>query len=377
MNFGAVPHNPNKDYEVQGVAPDCISSVQFSPRGAAKPLLLVTAWDKSVKVWEIMHTHQGDPNHVKGAPLQALKGPEHSHDLPPLCGCITRDCRVFTGGCDKMVKCWELQNVGKPPHQVAAHDQPIKSVAYIEEEGFLVTGGWDNLVKFWDLRQAQPAAQLQLQGPLADMDCKTYPMASFLTAREIVVYDMQQKRELRRMEPHHTMKEHMRCIGNFLDVKQNPGFAAGSIEGRVCVMYMNDSRDPKDSKNFSFKCHRENNSSDIFAVNSIAFHPGFGTFATVGSNGNYSFWDKDAKQRLKQFNNCDQPIPCCSFNGDGTIFGYAVSYDWTKGAENYNPQKGHHVLLHVVEEMEVKNKPPKFIPKSAAERARAAAVGTK
>jgi hypothetical protein len=34
------------------------------------------------------------------------------------------------------------------------------------------------------------------------------------------------------------------------------------------------------SKNFTFKCHRDNN--DIYAVNSIVFHPVFGTFATAG-----------------------------------------------------------------------------------------------
>lgn len=36
------------------------------------------------------------------------------------------------------------------------------------------------------------------------------------------------------------------------------------------------------AKNFTFKCHRE--SSDIYAVNSIAFHPVQGTFATAGTS---------------------------------------------------------------------------------------------
>lgn len=29
------------------------------------------------------------------------------------------------------------------------------------------------------------------------------------------------------------------------------------------------------------------------------------------------------------------------------------------GMENYDPSKGHHILVHSVEEAEVKNKPPK------------------
>jgi mRNA export factor len=66
------------------------------------------------------------------------------------------------------------------------------------------------------------------------------------------------------------------------------------------------------------------------------FHPVFGTFSTAGSDGTYNFWDKDSKQRLKQmakatYGTNPAPIPCSAFNKDGTIFAYAVSYDWSRG----------------------------------------------
>jgi hypothetical protein len=54
----------------------------------------------------------------------------------------------------------------------------------------------------------------------------------------------------------------------------------GSIEGRVAVQHVDDN--VAQAKNFTFKCHRE--SSDIYAVNSIAFHPVQGTFATAGTS---------------------------------------------------------------------------------------------
>ena len=87
-----------------------------------------------MKVWEIQKSgpqslSQGSPPVVQ---CNAVKGPEHAHDLPVLCSAISRDCRIFSGGCDKMVKCWELAS-GKAPYQVAQHDQPIKGVAYVEE----------------------------------------------------------------------------------------------------------------------------------------------------------------------------------------------------------------------------------------------------
>merc|ERR1712001_140681 len=109
------------------------------------------------------------------------------------------------------------------------------------------------------------------------------------------------------------------------------GFALGSIEGRVAIQYAN-AQNPKD--NFTFKCHRSNGVTngfqDIYAVNDIAFHPVHGTLATVGSDGRFSFWDKDARTKLKTSEPCEQPITKSAFNKDGQIFAYAVSYDWSK-----------------------------------------------
>lgn len=87
--------------------------------------------------------------------------------------------------------------------------------------------------------------------------------------------------------------------------------------------------------NFTFKCHRSNGTNtsapqDIYAVNGIAFHPVHGTLATVGSDGRFSFWDKDARTKLKTSEQLDQPIAACCFNHNGNIFAYASSYDWSK-----------------------------------------------
>jgi mRNA export factor len=68
----------------------------------------------------------------------------------------------------------------------------------------------------------------------------------------------------------------------------------------------------------------------VYAVNVITFHPTFGTFATAGSDGTFHFWDKDTRQRLKQFQRSNSPISAGAFNMDGKFFAYAVSYDWSK-----------------------------------------------
>lgn len=65
-------------------------------------------------------------------------------------------------------------------------------------------------------------------------------------------------------------------------------------------------------------------------MNAISFHPVHGTLATVGSDGRFSFWDKDARTKLKTSEQLDQPITACCFNNNGNIFAYASSYDWSK-----------------------------------------------
>ena len=96
--------------------------------------------------------------------------------------------------------------------------------------------------------------------------------------------------------------------------------------------------------NFSFKCHRDD--KNVYSVNDISFHPGYGTFSTAGSDGCFNFWDKDSKQRLKVAPSVGTPISATAFNYNGSIFSYAASYDWSKGHEFNNPQKKNYIFLH-------------------------------
>lgn len=65
-------------------------------------------------------------------------------------------------------------------------------------------------------------------------------------------------------------------------------------------------------------------------MNDISFHPVHGTLATVGSDGRFSFWDKDARTKLKNSEPFDMPISASCFNAQGQIFAYSLSYDWSK-----------------------------------------------
>jgi mRNA export factor len=251
---------------------------------------------------------------------------------------------VFTGSCDKTAKIWDLAT-GQAT-QCAVHDQPVKSVFWVQEMNSVVTASWDKTVKYWDGRSPTPRGVLTLPERAYAVDVK-FPLMCVATAdRKIVVVNLNNPNQIFNTLAS-PLKYQSRCISCFPD--QN-GFCLGSIEGRVAVHHVND-RDT--SKNFAFKCHRDN--QDIYAVNCITFHPTYGTFATTGSDGTFNFWDKDSRQRLKAFQKASAPIPVGAFNRDGTIFSYAVSYDWSKGSEHYNPRTNH-LLLHPVPEAEIKSR---------------------
>ncbi|XP_061363268.1 protein RAE1-like isoform X2 [Gastrolobium bilobum] len=321
--------NPNKSFEVNQPPTDSVSSLSFSPKAN---LLVATSWDNQVRCWEVARN---------GINIATVPKASITHDHPVLCSSWKDDgTTVFSGGCDKQVKMWPLLSGGQPM-TVAVHDAPIKEIAWIPEMNLLVTGSWDRTMKYWDTRQSNPVHTQQLPERCYAMTVRHPLMVVGTADRNLIVYNLQNPQvEFKRIVS--PLKYQTRCLAAFPDQQ---GFLVGSIEGRVGVNHLDDSQQ---GKNFTFKCHREGN--EIYSVHH--------TFATAGSDGAFNFWDKDSKQRLKVMLRCNQPIPCSTFNNDGSIFAYAVCYDWSKGAENYNPATAKtNIFLHLPQESEVKGKP--------------------
>ena len=243
---------------------------------------------------------------------------------------------------------WQLgqQPQNGIPQQIGAHDQPIKSVGFLQSSNLVVSGGWDNKLKFWDARQPNPVGVIDLPERCYSLDIRGNLMAVATAGRHIIAYDVSgQPREHSRKES--PLKYQTRCIACFPDTT---GFAVGSIEGRVGIHYIQ-KVSGKDS--FAFKCHRQDNK--VFPVNGICFHP-YGTFATIGGDGVVSFWDKDHKQRLKGFPAINRTISCANFNAQGNMFAYASSYDWSKGSSFYAPGTPNEIYIHYVPDDEIKPK---------------------
>ena len=377
---GGVP-NPNNDFQVANPPGDGVSSLSWSPTAN---FLVATSWAcdaDNVLCYEVQANGQA-------VPKAAIK-----HDASVLCSAWNHDGSAVFSGAIRPVST-ASPSLPRPSHvrvsllpcspprsprpslrsplilvqaavttrrrsgtsprtratQVAQHDAPVRHCAWINEVNLLVTGSWDKTLKYWDTRQPNPAMQVQLPERCYALSV-THPLLVVGTAeRHIQVYNLSDpSRPYKQlMSP---LKYQTRAVAAF---PNKQGYLVGSIEGRVAVNHVDESLA---SKNFTFKCHREQ--ADIYAVNDIKFHPRHGTFVTCGSDGVFNFWDKDSKQRLKQMAKCNAPIPCGDFNRDGSIFAYAVSYDWSKGGSDPMASSGqNNIFLHAVADAEVQPRPP-------------------
>ncbi|KFY81590.1 hypothetical protein V500_11270 [Pseudogymnoascus sp. VKM F-4518 (FW-2643)] len=332
----------SKDIQLNNGPEDSISHISFSPQSDH---LAVASWDKKVRIYEV---------NAQGGEGKAL----FEHEGPVLsCDWSKDGTKVCGGGADKAARMLDLGSGGTTATQVAVHDAPIRCVRFFDAPGsaapMLVTGSWDKTVKYWDLRTPNAVATINCQERVYTMDVKDNLLVIGTADRYINVVNLTKPTEFYKtlQSP---LKWQTRVVACFKDAA---GFGVGSIEGRCAMQYVEE----KDaSLNFSFKCHRDppqGNMTNVYAVNAISFHPIHGTFSTAGSDGTFHFWDKDAKHRLKGYPTTGGSITSTGFNHTGTVFAYAVSYDWSKGYSQNTPQYPNKVMMHQIVNDECKPRP--------------------
>jgi mRNA export factor len=142
------------------------------------------------------------------------------------------------------------------------------------------------------------------------------------------------------------------------------GYAVGSIEGRCGIVNVNfNNLNNVDTRDFCFKCHRQENSQtkegDVWTVNSIAFNEKFNTFVTVGSDGQWYTWNKDTKSRYKQSNKSQMPVTNACFSEDAMVLVHAHGEDWSLGGNQAQKRPNNIKLFFRRCEKDDVFKPPK------------------
>ena len=322
---------------------------------------------------------------------------QQKHDRGVLCCCWDGSGSIiFSGGCDNTVRMWNVNNNSNNNSSsntsssntssssfttLGNHNCPVKCIEYSSDFNILVSGSWDRTLIYWDIRSGQRISLINLPGKVFASSLNGNILVIGLSNKYIQMYDLRNYKHHMLLEKT-VLKHQLRTVDIFPDQK---GYACSSIEGRTAIKHF----DKYDQKNdFSFKCHRhqrgnDKHSQDVFAVNTLKFHKQFGTFATGGDDGQINIWDKEGRSRLKHFeqiklpsainnnnnnnninstftynsskvNNDYMPITTLDFNKNGTILGYATSYNWNKGISYYDQkQQTPQIYLHNVLQKEI------------------------
>lgn len=152
--------------------------------------------------------------------------------------------KVVSGGADRAARMLDLTAGQTVATQVAAHDQPIRCVRFVEVPGqstpVLVTGSWDKTIKYWDLRQSSPVASVSCQERVYSMDVINKLLVVATADRYINIINLDKPTEFYKtiQSP---LKWQTRVVSCFTD---GSGFAVGSIEGRCAIQYVEE----KDSR---------------------------------------------------------------------------------------------------------------------------------
>ncbi|RYO76472.1 hypothetical protein DL766_007854 [Monosporascus sp. MC13-8B] len=339
----------SKDIALPADAEDTISSVSWSP---VSDHLAAASWDGKVRVYGVARNES-----VVGVAMLRADGPVFDCDWAK-----SKDGTVIlAGGADK-----KLHLLHAPTSQqatVGSHEAPIRGVRFVEVPGsnapIIATGSWDKTVKFWDMRQPTPLAALACGERVYSMDAKAQLLVVATAERHVHLVDLRSPTTFLRTTES-PLRHQTRAATVFPDGK---GWGLASIEGRCAIVAL----DEKDSRyckiilstpiadrksTFTFRCHREQPDrgvTKVWAVNDVQFHPTRPTvFTTAGSDGTFSFWDRVARSRLKSYSPAGAAITSTRFNRDGSLFAYAVGYDWSMGCARNSPEIQTKLMLHRV-----------------------------
>lgn len=352
-------NNQANDFKFPTQLGDSISCLSVNGNATTpSTILMAGAWDSTLSCFELQRNTM-NTNTLQNVVAQG----QIRHEAPVLCSEFANDnVTTFSAGCDGQIRMWNVTQ-GTTTTVIGKHDQPVRALKFIPEKNILITGSWDKSVRVWDCRQPNPVNVFTFPERIYAMDANGSALVIGTADKQFHVYNLANMSSMGSYKS--PLQYQLRTIALFND---NNGFAAGCIEGRVAIEYFNElehkvkqSNMPNsvklpNQKSFVFKCHRQE--QDIYTVNAIHFYKN-NALVTAGSDGVFSYWNKDVKQRIGNYEQFKKqcPITCAKFTPMGDMMFYALSYDWSKGVSGNNSSFPNQIMMHPVSEAEMTVKP--------------------
>ncbi|KAL4868643.1 hypothetical protein BDV12DRAFT_196994 [Aspergillus spectabilis] len=317
---------------------DAISALKFSD-APDSTRFVVSSWDKNVYVYDLR-----DENGVAGEG-KLLQKFEHRAPVLDVCFGATED-EIYTAGLDWDVR--RIDIVTSSQTVLSSHDAGVRSVVYSKEHNMVISASWDNTLhvhRMSDDRNSVAASSIiPLPNKPFSMSLTSTKLVVAMAARALYIYDLKSLSILTgesegpnpsevEVEPwqrrESSLKFMTRCVACMPD---DAGYASSSIEGRVAVEWFDPSAESQ-ARKYAFKCHRQ--ASDtvdvVFPVNSLAFHPVHGTFASGGGDGVVALWDGIAKRRIRQYQKYPSSVAAVGFSSNGKYLAIAISPGYEDG----------------------------------------------
>ncbi|KAL4990135.1 WD40-repeat-containing domain protein [Aspergillus falconensis] len=320
---------------------DAISALKFSPVPDSTRFV-VSSWDKNVYVYDLR-----DENEAAGEG-KLLQKFEHRAPVLDVCFGATED-EIFTAGLDWDVKRVDIASSSQTV--LSSHDAGVRSVVYSKEHSMVISASWDNTLhvhRLADDRSVTNTASIPLPSKPFSMSLTTTKLVVGMASRALHIYDLKSLSLLTaqseggvapakvEVEPwqrrESSLKFMTRCVACMPD---DAGYASSSIEGRVAVEWFDPSAESQ-ARKYAFKCHRQ--ASDdvdvVYPVNSLAFHPIHGTFASGGGDGVVALWDGIAKRRIRQYQKYPSSVSAVAFSSNGKYLAIAISPGYEDGKDD-------------------------------------------
>ena len=343
-------------YEVPEPPGDVISALHFSPYPGSHKFV-VASWDKHAYIYEISDNKQ----------CTLLN--KFEHRAPVLDVCFGKDDDEICTACLD----WDVRRIDVATGTqtvLSTHDAGVRNVVYSKEHSLVISAAWDSTLHIHPASTGAEwsTATINLSSKPFSLSVSTSKLVVAMANRALSIYELavlaqeckntanalQNRLDI---EPWQRRESSLKFMTRAVDCMPNDeGYASSSIEGRVAVEWFDPSSESQ-ARKYAFKCHRQpvDEVDVVYPVNSIAFHPVHGTFATGGGDGVVAIWDAIAKRRIRIYPKLASSIAAMSFSSNGKILATAISPGFEDGKDEI-AEGSIAIMIRELGENEVKRK---------------------